>query len=94
MSTSDLQTVLLKFLEGRGAHNCLVLSAKSPVLKQDLSPDRIARLILHILFLENSKSVALDFDMTCVCVGRVGVGGGGGWGGGAGAVSVFIPNRN
>ena len=27
--------------------------------KQDLSPDRIAHLILHILFLENSKSVTL-----------------------------------
>ena len=29
------------------------------ILKQDLSPDRIAGLILHILFLENSKSVTL-----------------------------------
>ena len=29
------------------------------IIKQDLSPDRIARLILNILFLENSKSVAL-----------------------------------
>ena len=27
--------------------------------EQDLSPDRIARLILHILFLEKSKSVTL-----------------------------------
>ena len=29
------------------------------IIEQDLSPDRIARLILHILFLENSKSVTL-----------------------------------
>ena len=29
------------------------------VRKQDLSPDRIAHLIMHILFLEYSKSVTL-----------------------------------
>ena len=46
--------------------------------KQDLSPDRIARLILHILFLENSKSVTLILTWPgYVCVG----GGGGGDGG-------------
>ena len=46
--------------------------------KQDLSPDRIARLILHILFLENSKSVALILTCPgCVCVGVEG--GGNGW---------------
>ena len=39
--------------------------------KQDLSPDRIARLILHILFLEISKSVTLI--LTC----PLGVGEGG-----------------
>ena len=49
--------------------------------KQDLSPDRIARLILHILFLENSKSVTL---IVCVCVCVWGGGGGGGGGGGVG----------
>ena len=29
------------------------------LLKQDLSPDRIARLILHILFLEKSVTLIL-----------------------------------
>ena len=37
-------------------------------LQQDLSPDRIARLILHILFLENSKSVTLILTWPGVCV--------------------------
>ena len=38
-------------------------------IQQDLSPDRIARLILHILFLENSKSVTLILTWpVCVCV--------------------------
>ena len=49
---------------------------------QDLSPDRIARLILHILFLKNSKSVTLILTWpgcACVCV-CVGGGGGGGEG--------------
>ena len=41
-------------------------------MEQDPSPDRIAHLILHILFLENSKC-DLDLGMTW---GRVG-----GWGG-------------
>ena len=47
--------------------------------QQDLSPDRIARLILYILFLENSVR-DLDFDMTwvCVCVCVCVCGGGGG----------------
>ena len=57
--------------------------------KQDLSPDRIARLILHILFLEYSKSVTLILTWpvcvcvcvcvcgVCVCVCGVCVGGGG-----------------
>ena len=62
---------------------------KKCFLKQDLWPDRIARLILHILFLENSVR-DLDFDMNWVCVCVCG----GGGGGGGGAVSVFIPNRN
>ena len=44
--------------------------------KQDLSPDRIARLILHILFLENSKSVTLILHVLDVCVCGRGVGGG------------------
>ena len=63
--------------EGDVAHStcfrtffCLV--TKEINIEQDLSPDRIARLILHILFLENSVH-DLDFDMTC--------GGGGGGGG-------------
>ena len=50
--------------------------------KQDLSPDRIARLILHILFLENSKSVTLILTTcVCVCVCVCVCGGGRGWGG-------------
>ena len=52
------------------------------ILQQDLSPYRIARLILHILFLEISKSVTLILTWpVCVCVCGWG---GGGWGGGAG----------
>ena len=46
--------------------------------KQDLSPDRITRLILHILFLQNSKSVTLV--LTCPCAGVGGGGGGAGRG--------------
>ena len=33
--------------------------SQGQIIQQDLSPDRIARLIFHILFLENSKSVTL-----------------------------------
>ena len=48
-------------------------------MKQDLSSDRIARLIVHILFLENSKSVTLILTWPgcgCVCVCVCGGGGG------------------
>ena len=37
----------------------LVKSYGPHTIQQDLFPDRIARLILHILFLENSKSMTL-----------------------------------
>ena len=41
-------------------------------LQQDLSPDRIAHLILHILFLEFSKSVTLILILSGAGAGRVG----------------------
>ena len=69
-------------------------------MQQDLSLERIARLILHILFLENSKSVTLILTRPWVVVvggGWVGGWGGGGVGGGGGIAlcKIFIkPKMN
>ena len=55
---------------------------RNGIMQQDLSPERIAHLKLHILLLENFKSVTLILTWpacVCVCVwGGVGGGGGGG----------------
>ena len=74
---SNLSDVTYKF-------NCVPQETKE---KHYLSPDKIARLILHILFLDNSKSVTLilfwhDLGVCmCVCVCECVGGGGGGEGG-------------